>query len=495
MADLTRICINGDCSDVPSGGGGGGAGLESITYAELVTKKNSGTLTPGGQYRITDYVCTTTQDYSRAVSHPFDIIVFADDESTLNENARACLHEGDNYYSDQDHSANLEAWELKYCIDNDADRFKWVDTVNGKGVIYWMKDERGNECSYDFKQIQFSRYQITDYSDENFVGKYITYWHADYIGATVDEDNPIWCYTFSAYDENAQELVLEDASVLLFTEDTGGLVLHDNVIAPYYAIQDMDEWAGPYVIYLNNNVFVNRLQDMCYNNVIDVNCYENTFFTGCHDNFVGAESYYNYSDGEFEGNKTDVNFSANMFGYSCRDNCFGKDFNSNLMYHDCAFNRFGDTCAGNVIGNSFYGNIIDSGCTGNNFGSSCTGNHLHANVSDSIFETHCNENTIFEACQGNTLEQYCEFNTLGIGCSYNILRDRAKHNTLGNDCAYIDLNRQSTDPAKHYHVLGGTKGTSGSEITINGTTNDFVTYVGKNSNGVLKTWVPADLAP
>jgi hypothetical protein len=27
----------------------------------------------------------------------------------------------------------------------------------GKGVIYYMKDEHGNECPYDFKNIQFQR--------------------------------------------------------------------------------------------------------------------------------------------------------------------------------------------------------------------------------------------------------------------------------------------------------------------------------------------------
>lgn len=63
------------------------------------------------------------------------------------------MHEGDTYYSAEDCKANLSAWELKYSIDNDDTKYYWADTENGKGVIYWLKDDWGNECPYDFKQI------------------------------------------------------------------------------------------------------------------------------------------------------------------------------------------------------------------------------------------------------------------------------------------------------------------------------------------------------
>lgn len=50
---------------------------------------------------------------------------------------------------------NLTGWRLQYCLNNDTDRFSWANTNSGKGVIYWLKDENGNECFYDFKNIQF----------------------------------------------------------------------------------------------------------------------------------------------------------------------------------------------------------------------------------------------------------------------------------------------------------------------------------------------------
>ena len=90
----------------------------------------------------------TVSDYN-----PFDLIVEALTENTLSENAKACFDNRDTYFSE--YNANLDAWEIKYCLDNDDSRFDWADTTNGKGVIYYMKDEWGNEAHYDFKNIQF----------------------------------------------------------------------------------------------------------------------------------------------------------------------------------------------------------------------------------------------------------------------------------------------------------------------------------------------------
>jgi hypothetical protein len=95
----------------------------------------------------------------------------------------------------------LEAWELKYCLDNDRQRFTWAD-LNGKGVIYYMKDEFGNECPYDFKNILFKRWRASDSvrEREGLDGKYMV---ADYNncpkGLNVeDQDDFLWVFTFSS---------------------------------------------------------------------------------------------------------------------------------------------------------------------------------------------------------------------------------------------------------------------------------------------------------
>jgi hypothetical protein len=74
---------------------------------DLVALRDNSQLVPGQQYRITDYVTTTNQWNTQSALHPFDIIVTADDEKTLNEEARACIHEGDTYFTEA--GANLSA--------------------------------------------------------------------------------------------------------------------------------------------------------------------------------------------------------------------------------------------------------------------------------------------------------------------------------------------------------------------------------------------------
>lgn len=124
------------------------------TWAKLKTLRDTGLLNPGAFYQIIDYTCTTTQDSTQSAGHNFDIIVQALGNSVLSELAGAIAREGDEYFS----KSNLAAWQLWYDLDNDVTKYLWADTINGKGVIYRMIDEFGNDCPYDFKNIMFKRY-------------------------------------------------------------------------------------------------------------------------------------------------------------------------------------------------------------------------------------------------------------------------------------------------------------------------------------------------
>jgi hypothetical protein len=135
------------------------------TWQDLKDNRDGGSLLPGQWYRITDFVTTVGEDIdqqtgeqmTRSAGHAFDILVMAVDSGTLNETAYAIRHDGDEYFA----NTKMEAWQLKYCLDNDRNRFGWADTVSGKGVIYEMRDEWDNCLPYDFKNIQFKRYMIT----------------------------------------------------------------------------------------------------------------------------------------------------------------------------------------------------------------------------------------------------------------------------------------------------------------------------------------------
>jgi hypothetical protein len=105
------------------------------SWQDLVTLRNNSQLNPGTWYRIVDYITTTMQADTISANHPFDVIVRADDVNILNENAYATQPK---YQTDSGGGAGsgsgaggyfsnskLEAWELKYCLDNDTSRFAW----------------------------------------------------------------------------------------------------------------------------------------------------------------------------------------------------------------------------------------------------------------------------------------------------------------------------------------------------------------------------------
>ena len=169
--------------------------MQRVTYAELKSMRDGGELVPGRLYRITDYVTTlpekvndfTGEVMERSAGHAYDLVVVALSGSVLSENALAMLHDGDEYFA----GANLAAWQLKYCLDNDTERFRWLASANGKGVVYWMKDEWGNEASFDFKNIQFKRYTVKTrsqvYASPYAIGQYkiVSYFQSQFNNKTI----------------------------------------------------------------------------------------------------------------------------------------------------------------------------------------------------------------------------------------------------------------------------------------------------------------------
>lgn len=146
--------------------------MTSVTWAELVNLRDNSQLKPGRQYRITDYQTTTIAPNTRSAGHQFDVIVTADSINELNENARAILHANDDYFSgdtiyyDNNNQSyytkqsKLNAWKLKYRLDNDTQHFTWA----GNGT-YLMIDDSGSTIVLG----RNSEYDMT-YSNVNYYG-------------------------------------------------------------------------------------------------------------------------------------------------------------------------------------------------------------------------------------------------------------------------------------------------------------------------------------
>ena len=482
----------------PSGGGSGGSTpMTYITHAELKALRDNGQLIPGMFYRITDYQCTTSQENTRAMNNRFDIIVQALSEDRLSEIAKADFNDEDSYFADN--GANLAAWEIKYCLDDDATRFAWasadlqiteniqpfyageilvrapemdwtfeygdypyawtaeeirsngstdnrnyvytttvVPTVNtscaickdggwdydgltvlfnisgGKGVIYYMKDEHGNECPYDFKNIQFKRY--------------LTHDEEGYPQLDEEDGDEIWAYTFYgvSYNEtDGGEIMMGlDGS----TEGYWGnpniydmYCFHSNVIKEQRYDDNLCETSR---LRLNDIVLLGRwsindagvaYSECCYDNVFEQDCFSITLGTFC---FLNHFEYWNFNitfGGGCSGNKTGCN-CANIsagdwlcestfnsgcsfitIGWYCDHITFGTNSSDNTIDGDCDNISIGRNC---------HYNTISSGCINLTLGNFCDENFFGVDAYSVVLENHCRDNFIDDCVHNITLVTY-----------------------------------------------------------------------------------------
>lgn len=224
-----------------------------ITYSELVQLRDLGVLYPGATYRITDYQCSSSDDETSVHGARFDILVRATDNDKLSEHCGALKNISDNYFPDE---TAFDAWEIWYCLDNDTSRFGWASS-SGKGVIYRLIDEFGNDCPYDFKNIMFKRTAswFTNHED----------WCNEALGGVPTTDKLYFTFSLIAsYNSNGTDLSTN------YYNGQKYLKFYQNKIAPYYSTG---------VQQLNKNVFILKSINNtgCNSNTFGNNCYSNTF--------------------------------------------------------------------------------------------------------------------------------------------------------------------------------------------------------------------------
>ena len=347
----------------------GGTENNDILYADLLALISSNKLVPNTSYRITDYTTTTAQTNTQSAGNNFDIIVTALSNNKLSEIASCVRKAGDTYFA----NAKLEAWEIKYCINNDTTRFAWAD-ANGKGVIYYMKDEWGNECPYDFKNIQFRK-------------------------------SGVFLYTFGGA-----------------TDSSLAGVCHHNTMLDYIV---------SYVLTLNFNTF----GILCSFNTLGTNCNDNTFDNSNHSNTFGSGCQYNTFNSTCQYNTFGNGCHSNTFGKDCWNNTFGDDCNNNTFINDCTHNMFGNDCDNNMFGTDCNNNTFDADCKNNTFGNLCNSNTLGTNCNDNTFGSYCSFNTFGNSCHTNIFGEYCSFNTFVGDCYTNSFGNGCYYNTFGNNCS------------------------------------------------------------
>lgn len=475
----------------PSSGGGSGSLAIDVDYSDLVGLTTDGELETGAYYRIRDYVTTVNGKYdltyiigqsayihyARSAGHQFDLIVQAIDNSHLDEHAIAIQSESDatNYFVNSD----LLSWDIKYTIYNNTDKYMWAD-LSGKGVIYYMKDEFGNEAGYDFKNVQFLAYALEPADGDpnhsnglcfsNGDNRYGTVYHVfkalqtylntgsysspfnpnatnldfacsydiltciNYVevnDAYLSQYNADWYYTFD------QHSYPDHWDYSLNTGYTDKILCFNNKIMSTQEPLSVFLSLSEIPFGLNGCIFEmlpSGSGGYCFNNVLESNCCYNIF---------GDSFLYNHLKTNCYGNILGENCYSNVFDPLCYENIFESQCHSNEFKFQCGVNFLESGCNGNIFEVNCSDNVLRNSSWYNRFGRSCSGNNLGTGCTNNIFGANTNNNTLGDNCIDNTFEKDCNYNNLDIYCSNNVFKNDCYGNNIGQFCSENILNIQT----------------------------------------------------
>ena len=404
------------------------------------------------------------------------------------------------YKRDKEHDTNLFAWakvvnsddtDLGYISDWEVDHsdlvftesedialgsmlirqgdisVEVVDKLYGKGVIYRMIDEFGNDCPYDFKNIMFRRYEA-EAPEESEDSHYLWILSNNII---YQLDNGSISYRWCGCDNDD---IYWEANDELISSNTGD----------YRAFYTFSNFIDDYEedVYLITDDSLNK---HCRNNIIKE-----------------AHSY------------SGVNVLNNIVLLSeCSCNTFGLDCNNITIGNECKYNSFKSNCQLIIFGNRCYYNELGESCSYFTYGNDCKSN-INGNESLGItLGNYCLNNTICDSTANIAFDNYGKLNTIGKRASYSAFSSSFANNIIGEDCFEIEFispycqyncvdsgvssitvsgyeTASSAQQVQNYHLTSGIK-----NQTISAKRKrEYKTTVAFTSNNLLMTFNLADLA-
>ena len=352
-------------------------------------------------------------------------------------------------------NANIPAWEIKYCLDNDTSRFAWAD-AEVKQVIINVESSLSNGAPL----VRRPAYDGSGHGGDSDIYYYA--WGTD---ADVEDDdvtNFVYSSTemlqngdtvYSATDGEFYEVEVEmmecGRGVIYYMKD------EYNNEAPYdfkniQFIRTLDEdgnldeengedtWCYTFGGTIDRSIRHNGLHT--FNNNSIGTCYE-----GCSESF-------NLPDNVFLGGYNECMSKNNQLGHSCTGNTFGAHNNSNRLGNTCVHNTFGNYCESNTFGDE---------CTSNTFGDSCCNN---------TFGNSCSSNTFGNAYYSNTFGNNCWFNQFVFDDDNRELLDDVRYINFADDCSYIylltDEYGSESYLLQHINISSGIKGNDDNPVEI-----------------------------
>ena len=354
--------------------------------------------------------------------------------------------------------ANLSAWELKYCLDNDTDRFAWA-VVESQAIINLNSSySNGNPLT---RQPEFDG-SLDGYED------YEEYYYAWGTQGDVDDGDPVnFIYSKNSVIANGEE-VWNNYDSEFQTAEIGALGGGKGVI--YYM---KDEWNNECPYDFKNIQFQRNIEwqeehsdfitglgltvddlewfyTFSYINMENLTAEDLTLRQdlpsdedhvkyGTHDN-----SMLPYTQDAISIPRTALNNNVMIYCpaadpcfYGCYGNNFKNNCYNNTFGNECVSNTLGDDCFANTFGNCCYSITFGNECYFNNFGEACDSITFGNNCGFNTFGHTCRSNTFGNYCFSITGGNYCYSNTFGNECNYMAFGDSCYSNTFGNECNFI----------------------------------------------------------
>lgn len=468
----------------------GGSEIVNKTYAELVSMVNGGTLEKGTYYRITDYVttCNGVYDlssfgqqgaylpYATSAEHPFDLIVLAIENNKLDEHAIAVQHSGDTYFA----NSNLLAWDIKYTIENDNTKYSWADTVNGKGVITFMRDEFGNEACFDFKNIMNLQFALVP--SENATRKVVSY-HYSLSGNCISRMGSLYDVFLtlkgaitvpyeSKFDTQSFNGV-DAINLVVFITDVRKSTL-DSPMNWTYMLMGLSQMTGSTIdlatlaslLGTTEQVLSSMTERQVIRQLFNADFYYTFDFVD--NQSIDTHLDYSLQGGKCNGNKIshtsdafttllaqmnegqgtviphglnvctfeNTTYGVDNFDGRCVDNVIGSNSLLCVFGKECSRNKIKDFCINIKITNNCYDNSISNYCTKCIFGHNSTANNIEQECSSIYLLYGANYNTVLQHCEEITFG-IADSNSNFINSKCNSIIIDGSHNSFGNDCQNI----------------------------------------------------------
>ena len=454
------------------------------TYEEMTEMRDQGKLIPGQYYQITDYVTTVNGAVitnARSAGQPFDILVRADSATVLNEQAWAMRHDGDTYFD----GARLEAWLLKYRIDN----VQWSQQAG----TYVTDEDNG----YTFQVIGDITLSGHTYKLLQGFGMYVEDWSDYALMETVAEGEQIICYYGDPeeFDPEEPEVVGTASGVEEVTEAGKGTITwmkdeHGNEAGYDFKNVQFKRYMA------TDSVSGREGLDGLYMVVDPDNCPHGLSVEDVED-FIWA---YTFSSDNAGGEQMDYSLTAEHSVHDNRMKANGSELNNITFFgnenYDMSFGNqnsdmsFGNECYGMSFGNQnrnmSFGNYNYSMSFGNQNSDMSFGNNCYR-----MSFGNWNYNLSF-GNQNSDMSFGNQNYRMSFGNSnYNMsFGNSCKNGTITEGVQYVDI------PANtwNFQLLNGLAGTSSSHLAPSFATQKAYTQVAcKNSSGQLKIYVPGDL--